>query len=65
MTRDRILDSAAKVFAQYGYRLASMELVVMMNSSSDSVNAKSAPARGSPTFWPRSFQRDIAISSID
>lgn len=25
--RDRILDSAAKVFAQYGYRLASMELV--------------------------------------
>ena len=27
MTRDRILDSAAKVFAQYGYRLASMELV--------------------------------------
>ena len=27
MTRDRILDSAAKLFAQYGYRLASMELV--------------------------------------
>jgi AcrR family transcriptional regulator len=27
MTRDRIVDSAAKVFAQYGYRLASMELV--------------------------------------
>ena len=25
--RERILDSAAKVFAQYGYRLASMELV--------------------------------------
>jgi AcrR family transcriptional regulator len=27
MTRDRILDSAAKVFGQYGFRLASMELV--------------------------------------
>src|SRR6185437_14324071 len=27
VTRDRILDSAAKAFAQYGYRLASMELV--------------------------------------
>jgi AcrR family transcriptional regulator len=27
MTRDRILDSAAKVFAQYGFRLASMEHV--------------------------------------
>jgi AcrR family transcriptional regulator len=25
--RERILDSAAKIFAQYGYRLASMELV--------------------------------------
>jgi AcrR family transcriptional regulator len=25
--RERILDSAAKVFSQYGYRLASMELV--------------------------------------
>ena len=27
VTRDRILDSAAKAFAQYGFRLASMELV--------------------------------------
>jgi AcrR family transcriptional regulator len=27
MTRDRILDSAAKVFGRYGFRLASMELV--------------------------------------
>jgi AcrR family transcriptional regulator len=27
MSYDRILDSAAKVFGQYGYRLASMELV--------------------------------------
>jgi len=25
--RERILDSAAKIFSQYGYRLASMELV--------------------------------------